>query len=123
VDRHFAAVQRAIAADPALATRIHLLSVSFDPDVDTPDVLRAHAKRVGADPALWSWLTGSRDAIDRLARPFGVTIMRGDTPQQEIVHNLRTAVVGRDGRVVKIFNGSDWKAEELLAELRAADAR
>jgi cytochrome oxidase Cu insertion factor (SCO1/SenC/PrrC family) len=85
--------------------------------------LRAHAKRVGADPSLWSWLTGNRDDVDGFARPFGVQIMRGDTPQQEIVHNLRTAVVDRDGKVVTILNGSEWKADELLAALRAADAR
>lgn len=123
MDRHFAHVQREIAKDPALAGDVGLISVSFDPDVDTPDVLRAHAKRVGFDPVIWTWLTGTREAVDTLAVPFGVSIIRGDKPQQEIVHNLRTAVLDREGRLTKIFNGNDWKPEELLAELRMVDAR
>ena len=56
-------------------------------------------------------------------RPFGVSIIRGDSPQQEIVHNLRTVVLDREARVATIFNGNDWTPEELLAELRAVDAR
>ena len=40
---------------PALRGTVHLLSVSFDPDHDTPAVLAAHAKRVGADPTIWSF--------------------------------------------------------------------
>ena len=123
MDRHFAHVQGEIAKEPALAGRVGLISVTFDPDVDTPDVLRAHAKRAGFDPAIWTWLTGTREAVDTLAVPFGVSIIRGDTPRQEIVHNLRTVVLDREGRIAKIFNGNDWKPEELLAELRAVDGR
>jgi protein SCO1 len=123
MDKHFAAVQRVIEQDTALRGRVHLLSVSFDPDVDTPEVLRAHARRVGANPTLWTWLTGSREAVDVFASAFGVSIMRGDRPQAEIVHNLRTAVVDAQGAVVKIFNGNDWTPEELVAELRALDDR
>ncbi len=51
-----------------------------------------------------------------------MSIIRDDRPMQEITHNLRTIVIDRSGRVVKIYNGNDWKAEELLATLRAADA-
>ena len=123
MDRHFAAAQRALAADPALASRVHLISVSFDPEFDTPQVLTAHAKRTGSDAALWTWLTGTREAIDALATPFGVTVMRGDKPGAEIVHNLRTAVVDREGRLVQYFSGTTWTPEELVAALRAADGR
>lgn len=123
MDKNFLAVERAVKIDPAFARRVHLLSVSFDPDFDTPAVLREHAKRVGSDPAVWTWLTGTTEAVDGFARPFGVSIARGDGPQQEIVHNLRTIVIDRDGRVSRIFNGNEWTPEELVAELRAADAR
>jgi protein SCO1/2 len=122
MDRHFAAVQNALKADERLGSRTHLLSVSFDPDHDTPKVLKAHAARVGADPEVWSYLTGSREAIDRFAGALGVTIMREDGKMTEIVHNLRTAIIGADGRLVKILNGNDWKPEQLLEEIRGADA-
>jgi protein SCO1 len=123
MDRHFAAAQKVLKSDAGLSSRVHLLSISFDPDYDTPAVLKAHAARVGADPETWSYLTGSREGIDRLAAGFGITIMREDGTMDEIIHNLRTAVIAADGRLVNVLNGNDWQPEQLLAEIRAADAR
>ena len=123
MDRHFQATQAALQADPALASRVHLLSVSFDPDYDTPAVIAAHAARAGADPAVWSYLTGAREAVDRFAASFGVSVMRDDKPMPEIMHNLRTAVIDADGRLVTVLNGRDWTPDELVSQLRAADAR
>jgi protein SCO1/2 len=123
MDRHFAAVQNALKSDPDLASRVHLLSVSFDPDFDTPEVLQAHAARVGADPSLWSYVTGTREGIDAFAAAFGVSIMREDGTMEEIVHNLRTAVIGPDGTLVEVINGNDWQPGQLVASIRAADGR
>jgi protein SCO1/2 len=123
MDRHFAAAQKVLAADEALAARVHLVSVTFDPDHDTPAVLREHAARISADPAIWSYVTGPAAAIDRFAGAFGVTIMRGDKPIGEIVHNLRTAVIAADGRLVRVLNGNEWTPEQLVDAIREADAR
>jgi protein SCO1/2 len=123
MDRNFKAAQAALQEDPALASRVHLLSVSFDPDYDTPAVISSHAERVGADPKVWSYLTGARTAVDPLAAAFGVSIIREDQPMQEIVHNLRTAVIDADGRLVTVLNGREWTPEELVAQIRSADAR
>jgi protein SCO1/2 len=120
MDRHFAAIQREILADPWLRERARLVSVSFDPGFDTPAVLAAHAARIGADPSIWTFVTGERDAIDAFARAFGVSVIRDDAHLQEIVHNLRTAVIDRRGRVVEVFNGNDWKPAEVLAAMRRA---
>lgn len=123
MDRHFAAVQKSLKADTGLAARVHLLTVSFDPDYDTPLILKAHAARVGADPQIWSYLTGSRQGIDKLAGALGVTVMREDASATEIIHNLRTAVIAADGTLVKVLNGNGWQPDELVAEIRAADGR
>jgi protein SCO1/2 len=120
VDRHFAAIQRALLDDAALRDRVRLLSVSFDPQFDTPDVLAAHARRLGADPAVWSFVTGEREAIDAFARAFGVSVIRQDGDLKEIVHNLRTAVVDPQGRIVEIFSGNEWTPAQVLAVLRRA---
>ena len=120
MDKHFAAVQRAVLDDAGLRSRVQLVSVSFDPDHDTPEVLRAHATRVGANPAVWTWLTGTREALEPFTKAFGISVLRND---REIVHNLRTVVIGRDGRVTHVFNGSSWQAEELLTAIRASDGR
>jgi protein SCO1/2 len=123
MDRNFAAAQKLLGEDEQLADRVHLLSVSFDPEYDTPEILRAHASRVGADPARWSFVTGPKEALDPFAAVFGVAIMRDDKPMQEILHNLRTAVIGKDGRLATILNGNEWKPEELVAAIREADGR
>ena len=123
MDRNFKAAQDLLRSDATLASRVHLLSVSFDPDYDTPQIMAAHARRVGADPALWSYLTGERKSVDLLAGAFGVSIMREDQPMQEIMHNLRTAVIDANGRLVTVLNGRDWTPEDLLSALRAADAK
>lgn len=119
MDRNFLDVQRVIADDPSLRGRAHLVSVSFDPAYDTPAVLAAHAARVSADPAHWTLLTGERAEIDRFTSRFGVSAVQG-TAGAEIVHNLRTAVVDAQGRVVTFLSGNEWTPGDLLAHLRSA---
>lgn len=118
MDRHFKAVQEDIRGDAALRDRIRLVSVSFDPDYDTPKVLAAHAGRVGADPDVWRFLTGSAEEVDRFASQFGVSVIRDDP--REIGHNLRTAVIDPEGRLVALLRGNDWTPADLLAELKKA---
>jgi protein SCO1/2 len=123
MDRNFAAVQREIAGDAALAGRAHLVSVSIDPSFDTPAVLAQHAQRVGANPAHWSLLTGDRGTVEQFASRFGVSIMREDGKGADIVHNLRTAVIDREGRLVKVFRGTDWTPAQIVGELKAIAVR
>ena len=124
MDRNFAEAQRTIMADPRLRDRVHLLSVSFDPTFDTPAVLAEHAKRVGAQGSMWNFVTGERGAIDDVAARFGMSVIRSDMEMPEIVHNLRTAVIGGDGRVVTIFTGNDWTPADLVSAIRdASDGR
>lgn len=117
LDRRFAAVQAAAAGDPVLRGRVRLLSVSFDPDADTPEVLAAHAARAGA-LADWFFATAPRERVDRFAAMFGVNVIR--EADRTITHNLRTAVVAPDGRIAVLRSGNDWTADDLLADLRQA---
>jgi protein SCO1/2 len=122
MERRFADVQKRAAADPSLRDRVHLVSISFDPDHDTPAVLKAHARAVGADPRIWTHLTGPAAAIENVASKFGVSVLRDDETEA-ITHNLRTAVIDPRGRLVKIYSGSDWTPEALVDDLREAGGR
>jgi protein SCO1/2 len=117
MDRHFAAIQTELESDPALRS-VRLASVSFDPETDTPAVLKSHAARLGADPARWSFLTGDRDEIDQFATRFGVSVVRELNDQGDITHTLRTAVVDGDGHLFKVYTGNAWTPEQVITDLK-----
>jgi len=122
MDRHFAKVQEAVREDPALRGRVRLVSVSIDPAFDRPDVLAAHARRMGADPSIWSFVTGDPRDVERFASAAGVSSVQGGEGAQ-IVHNLRTAVVDPNGRLAVILRGNEWTPGELVSEVKKALGR
>ncbi len=117
MDRQFAEAQSLIK-EKRLEGKVALLSVSFDPENDTPPVLTAHARKLGADRDVWTFVTGDRDGIDRFASSLLLTLVRGEAPNpDEIGHTLRTTVVDRSGKIAKSYSGADWTPAELVAEL------
>jgi protein SCO1/2 len=118
MDRHFATMQKPLKADPAFA-RVHLVTVSFDPLTDTPAVLKKHARALDADLSRWTFLTGDRDDIDQFAARFGVSVARALNDARDITHNLRTAIVDGQGKLVKVYTGNDWTPAQVLADLKA----
>jgi protein SCO1/2 len=119
MDRHFVTIQKRLADDTALR-RVHLVTVSFDPSYDTPRVLKKHARELKADLTRWTFLTGDRDEVDRFAMRFGVSIARAMNDPRDITHNLRTAIVDADGKLVKVYTGNDWTPEQVLMDLETA---
>lgn len=117
MDRNFAAMQTKLKENGNLL-KVHLLSVSFDPQIDTPAVLKAHAAKLGADPRMWTFVTGDRDEIDKWASGFGVSISRAMNDPRDITHNLRTAIIDRQGNLVQVYNGNEWTPEQVLADVR-----
>lgn len=121
MDRNFAAVQQQIASDPALAD-VRLLSVTLDPAHDTAQVLQAHAKTRGADPARWSFLTGQPSAVAHFSSQFGIHFEGDPQDPAVVVHNLRTAVIDPAGNLVKVENDNTWTPAQLIADLQAVPA-
>ena len=117
MDRHFVTIQEHLKSDASLK-HVHLVTVSFDPKRDTPAVLRAHAKELGADLQRWTFLTGDVAAIEAFAGTFGVSVVRNPNDERDITHNLRTAVLGPDGTVKKIYTGNEWTPDDILADLK-----
>ncbi len=119
---NFAEIYKQLGSDPALAST-RLLSVTFDPEHDTPKVLHDYAYSVAHthDPALfkrWEFAAPSAADLPRLANFFALTIQpEGGT----ITHNLSTAVVGPDGKIAKWYHGSDWQPSDLIKD--ASEAR
>jgi protein SCO1/2 len=116
----FARVHETLAADAALARQTALLTVSFDVVYDTPAVLRAYGlpfQRTKPPFTHWRLASGSLAEVRRLGAALGLDFHE---EERSFAHNLRTAVIGKDGRLRRLFRGNDWKAQELRAELEAA---
>jgi protein SCO1/2 len=97
---------------------VRLLSVTIDPAYDTPAVLKAHAAKRGADPAIWRFATTGVEQLPAFGRQFGLDVRRAGSGPADIEHNLRTIVLGRDRRIVEMLTGASWNATELAARLR-----
>lgn len=122
MNRNFAAIQKTIRATDSLQD-VRLLSVTLDPIYDTPAVLKQQAGVFEADPAIWSWVTpGSMEALHAFGKQFDLFVEGDSAKPADIVHNLRTVVIGPDGRLVKLHTGNDWTVADLLADLSAAAA-
>jgi protein SCO1/2 len=117
MSKNFAQLQDAIRGAPDTPLgQTKLLSISFDPEFDTPAVLKQTAESENADPSIWSFATGERRQIDDLTKRFAVMVQpEGGT----LSHGLATALVGGDGRIVEIWRGNGWKPSELLEKIAA----
>ena len=112
-------VMRTLRSGAPLSTNWHLLSVSFEPEMDTPRVLESYAKRHQYDPEHWTFATGAYDQIQPLGSHFGLYFGRNVTPDNQN-HNLRTVVLDPQGRVVEIIVGNRWTPDQLLQAMRKA---
>jgi len=118
--RGFALAHAALVADPALARKTALLTVSFDVVHDTPRVLRDYGlpfQKTKPPFSHWRLASGRLEEVKRLGAAYGLDFQED---AGSFTHNLRTAVLGPDGRLRRLLRGNDWKPEELVAELRAA---
>jgi protein SCO1 len=87
-----------------------LLSVTFDPTRDTPDVLADYARQWKADTTRWHFLTGSADEIERIAAPLGLDYF----PDEGLItHSLRTVLIDRAGRLRANVEGNRFTAQQL----------
>ena len=121
MDRHFATIQRMVQAAPDMAD-VRLVSMTLDPEFDTPSVLSQHAARLKADPRVWSFVTGEPKTAAQFAQQFGVFTEKDLGTGANLTHNLRTAVIDAEGRLVTVHSGNDWTPAELVADLKKTPA-
>lgn len=121
VTRNFATLNKELAASPALYAKTHLLSVTFDPEHDTPARLRAFgAQYIGSDAkdafAHWDFGVPEKSVLVEMAKFFDLAIT--NEADATITHTLSTTLIGPDGKVVRFYPGNDWTADQLAADLR-----
>ena len=104
----FSVLQRRFARQ--YGRELVLLTVTFDPERDTPEVLATYAARFDADPKMWRFLTGRTADVRRVCAFFGV---ESYLDEGLLNHSLHTAVVDRRGRLVANVEGNQYTTEQL----------
>ena len=91
--------------------RLPLLSITLDPQFDTPEVLADYAKRWRADPRNWRFLTGTDDQIRAVAARFGLVYW----PEEGLItHTAVTAIIDSEGKLAALLEGSRFTSQQLL---------
>jgi protein SCO1 len=119
LDAKFRRLAERLGAVKTRAERVRLLSVSFDPEHDTPEVLRAHAAMQGARPPLWTFAVASHEELRRVIGRLG--LIYAPTANQ-IIHSVSTAVIAPDGTLAQLVSGEagkSWKPDDLLPTILA----
>jgi protein SCO1/2 len=116
--RYFAQTQQELLSMNGAPTNWHLLTISFDPEFDTPAVLESYAQRQGYKPDRWTFATGALIDITALGDQVGLKFWREENGGFN--HNLRTVVVDASGKVQRIINGNEWTPLELVTEMLQA---
>jgi len=108
MSNNFGALQRRFGKE--LGRDLVLLTITFDPERDTPEALASYASRWQANPAGWHFLTGSTTEIHRVCALFGQEAF----PDEGLLnHSLHTAIVGRGGALIANIEGNQFTAEQL----------
>jgi protein SCO1 len=87
-----------------------LLSISFDPEHDRPEVLARYGSIWKADPNSWHLLTGTSSEVKAVCRRFGLNFW---PDEGTLTHSLHTVVIDRRGKLAANFEGNEFTAEQL----------
>ena len=118
---NFESIYKQLGSNPSLS-ETQLLSVSFDPEHDRPKVLRDYGFSVAHthDAALfrhWEFAVPKAADLPKIAEFFALTVK----PEGGLItHNLSTAVIGPDGKIVNWYHGGDWQVSDLIKDAASA---
>jgi protein SCO1/2 len=97
-------------------SEVFFITVSMDPEVDRPEVLKAYAQALGSDLRGWAFVTGTEAEIQQVARDYGVFRQKRD--DGEVDHTLLTSIIDRSGTVRVQYIGMLFDPEEFLHDLK-----
>ena len=125
MSRNFAEVDKALAGDPALYAKTHLLSISFDPTFDTPAVLKSYGEvytglYAKAKFTHWEFAAPPEGELAAMAQFFCLGVTPGEAGS--LTHSLSTVLIGRDGRVAAWYPTNEWTPAEVVAAVKSAAA-
>jgi len=101
---------------PDFGPKVFFLSITVDPERDTPEVLKRYAQAHGANLAGWVFLTGRPAEIRDVARRYGIYYKK--TPRGDVDHTFLTSLVDQSGTLRVQYLGVRFDPDELLQDLQ-----
>jgi protein SCO1/2 len=105
------------SAKAAGVTNLELVSITLDPEYDTPGILKTYAVSRGIDTINFSFLTGPERAIKDLLTQFGV-LTEATRDESILKHTLATLLINEQGRIVWRADGSAWLTDEFVEKMK-----
>lgn len=121
MSKNFAELEQRLSKE--FPNQFHLLSISMDPDFDKPEVLKDYAARYGASAGDWSFGAADPESLNFVAGLMGLYF---EKQGGMISHDLRTALIGPDGRLAQVWKSNVWTPYEVqrsVRELLAKDSK
>ncbi len=118
MNKNFFEARKILATEPRAPTNWQFLSISFDSGFDTPEILSGYARFYrGGDTNRWLFAVASTNTLAGLAPKVDLNVWRMNG---SLAHNLRTVVLGANGKIFKQFDGNEWTPAQLADALGAA---
>jgi len=109
-------IQKRLQAAKLWGTSVEFISITLDPERDTPEVLGRYARLFGADPAAWHFLTGPSPQVESVISGWGMWVKSG--PTGVLDHPSRIFLLDRQGRQREIYNLEFLTAESVMQDMR-----
>ncbi len=119
LSKNFQEAAQKLAAMTNAPANWHFLSITFDPEFDSPDRLKAYGETYQYDPAHWSFLTGPTNEIQELSRQSGVET---ESDGYTINHNFRTLIIDANSHLQMVFPTSGDLSDGIVEEILKAAA-
>jgi protein SCO1/2 len=101
----------------AFGEKVYFLSITVDPERDTPDVLKRYADAHKANLAGWAFLTGTPTEIRDVAKRYGIYYKK--TPRGDLDHTFLTSLVDQNGTLRVQYMGVKFDPDEMLRDLQS----
>ncbi len=95
---------------------VHAIMITTDPEVDRIQVLRAYGRRYGIDTRNWSFLTGPREALQRVWSAYGVSV--APLARGLVDHNYVLALIDAGGNWRATYHGEAWDVKRVAEDFR-----
>lgn len=108
-------IQNRLGSD--FGPKVYFVSITVDPERDTPEVLKRYAEGYQANPAGWAFLTGTPAEIRDVAKRYGIFYKK--MPRGDVDHTFLTSIVDQSGTLRVQYMGVKFNSDEMLRDLQS----